>query len=153
MSYGRVVRQTFTALSSLAALIGLLACVGCGDPNVPRGMVPVSGKISLDGQPLAKGMVRFFAVDRQAVRVMPQGSLDGSGNYQMTTAGSPGAPLGKYKVCVSEDRDEADARMKAGSKAGSPIPVKYSEPDNTPLEVEVVGSPAAGAYDLILSSK
>ncbi len=72
-------------------------CVlGCGGGGAAT--APVSGTVTLDGQPLSSVMVSF----------MPNGGgpaasalTDASGKYSLVTAGKKGAVLGKHTVKVT----------------------------------------------------
>jgi hypothetical protein len=139
-----MVRRGLTTICYGVLLLCPLLCGGCGGGSP----VPVSGKVTLDGKPLTRGTVRYFLVDAPVNAVVPRGSLDESGTYTLTTGGKPGAPAGKYKVCVFED---PDAGKKAGANSQVSIPMIYRDQVNTPLTVEVV-SGAAGSYDLTLST-
>ncbi len=65
----------------------------------------------------------------------------------MKTKDSKGAPLGKYKVTVTNIDMK---QMMEGKKPDVKIPSGYTSPESTPLSKEVVESPAPGAYDIQL---
>jgi len=142
-------------LTLLLFASGSLALLGCQDnqnPNNPTSLVPVGGSVTLDGSPVAKGVISFAPDVGNPVRVAPTGQLDG-GQYQLSIGGKAGAPPGKYKVCVLLDPAAEEARVKAPQRTQPSIPRKYHSPDTTPLTVEVVVLPNPGAYDLKLSTK
>ncbi|MDB5313923.1 MAG: hypothetical protein JWO38_8125 [Gemmataceae bacterium] len=134
------------------AVLALLGCRG-EDPNNPTSLVPVGGSVTVDGSPVAKGVITFAPDVGNPVRVAPTGELDESGKYQLSTSGKTGAPPGKYKACVVLDPGAEESRLKTTPRARPSIPPKYRRPDTTSLVVEVVAQPAAGAYDLKLSAK
>jgi len=79
------------------ALISALT-LGCqsGEPPPPR-LVPVEGKVTLDGKPLEGASIGFLP---------PTGSAGGSdvgpdGSYKITTMGFEGLPAGEYTVQIS----------------------------------------------------
>jgi hypothetical protein len=80
------------------------------------------------------------------------GNIDSLGNYSLTTAGKPGAPLGKYKVVVRPPEKDLMKMVKKGLSKESFF-LKYSNVALTPLTVTVEASPKAGAYDLSLTRK
>jgi hypothetical protein len=84
-------------------VLGLVLVGGCGPkyPNLPP-QYAVSGKITLDGKPLAGAGIMF----------LPRGETRGTGAFAMTDAegkyslktdhGGPGAPEGEYAVTISK---------------------------------------------------
>jgi hypothetical protein len=109
--------------------------------------VPVSGQVTVDGQPVTSGQVSFIPTSTDAPAVGPSGgTIDSSGKYTIHTDGRAGAPLGKYKVTVNPSMvPTGDGKMPQ-----APFNSIYSSPRTTTLEVEVVANPASGAYDLKL---
>jgi hypothetical protein len=130
-------------------LIGLLsACSGCGPkPAVTPELVPLAGKITVDGLPLTKGSVRFSPEPKDSKRVMVIGVIginNQDGSYEVNTNGMTGAPKGRYKVTVFTG--------KAGQiKGNAPFAAKYSSEEETPLTVDVTEIPVPGAYDFKLT--
>lgn len=118
-------------------VIGMLAAVsaGCGGS---ANSYPVSGVVTYDGKPLEGASVLF--IPQQGSTGM--GTTDSSGKYEISTAGKPGAPLGKYDVTISktihtgapkpENPTPEDMAKMAASKEGisykSVIPQKYGTP-------------------------
>ncbi len=78
----------------------LLLSVGCGGPAAVA-TVPVSGKVTLDGQPVISGQVSFAAADDKVGAGLCTGIIGADGEYKISSDGKPGAPLGKYKVTVT----------------------------------------------------
>ena len=137
------------------ALVILLfgACVsiplaGC-DSGVRR--VPVSGAVTLDGQPLDRGVLLFHPDESRGntARVSCTGPVSG-GRYKLVTSGvtksdtGEGAPLGWYKVTLLADMPGM-AEIKVHSK--------FLSPDTSPLAIEIVENPDPGKYDLQLTTK
>jgi hypothetical protein len=126
---------------------GLLGCgAGGGDK-----LTPVVGKVTVDGAPLATGAVTFHpdAAKGNSTPHIPVGMVDAQGNYKLMSATKEGAPLGWYKVTVS-----AQEPIDPKSPYAPPkhlIDPKFSDPNTSGLEVEVVASPSAGAYELKLA--
>ncbi len=97
---------------------------------------PVTGKVSLDGQPLAGVSVTFSPSDRKSPT--SGGKTDAQGVYTLsTTQGDKGAVVGKHLVTLSggastteqkpEDRYKP-ASTKPEPKGGSPIPETPKSP-------------------------
>jgi hypothetical protein len=148
-------------LAFLVVLAGVGLLPGCGKKTPP--LAPVSGKVTVAGQPLTSGQVSLIldvgnpAQEKEKKTEGEFATMTGSpstgqigsdGTYKIFTSGKEGAPLGKYKVTVTPS-------MMPSSDPKKPPPVgfnrSYGDPKNTPLKFEVVASPAAGTYDLKLN--
>jgi hypothetical protein len=147
------------------AVVGL-AALGCGDKSGVGKTEPVSGKVTLDDKPLTTGSVTYHPDEAKGNKseFSPNGSIGEDGTYTLSTSTrtglATGAPPGWYKVTVS-------TMVPMGGMGGQPMPQpggkppplpkpipinpKYTDPAHTDLSVEVVESPAAGAYDLKLT--
>ena len=131
----------------IAACWGLLSAglAGCGAGG--ETLTPVAGKVTVGGAPLTAGAVTFHpdADKGNKTQHIPVGNLDAQGNYTMMSAATPGAPLGWYKVSVSAQQPIDPQNPYAPPK--HLINPKFSDPGTSGLTVEVVASPAPGAYD------
>jgi len=146
-----MVRRGWLSLAFLGAL-AVTSVVGCG--GVRR--VPVSGTVTLDGQPINGGNM-IFAPDNakgNTHRINCISPLIVDGQYTLQTNGvtpaesGAGVPLGWYKVTFRQ--------MAQSTKKHPVVPVnvhdRFREPDKTPLSVEVKDNPEPGAYDFKLTS-
>ncbi len=125
-------------------LLGLLS--GCGNSG-PK-LVPVSGRITIDGQPLPRGSISLRA---ESTWDQPTGSIDADGKYVVYTKGRAGAPPGRYRVVVFATEAAHDAEGKA--HPGLPVsivPALYNDPATTPLKIDVTLQSRA-PFDLELS--
>ncbi|WP_152053564.1 carboxypeptidase-like regulatory domain-containing protein [Tautonia marina] len=82
---------------------GIMMMAGCGDgsgglPQEPD-LVPVTGKVTVEGQPLAEAVVTFLQVDEKGTLAI--GETDEDGTYILTHLGRPGAAAAEYSVTVS----------------------------------------------------
>jgi hypothetical protein len=141
-----------------SAIVALMTVSGCGDALGVGTTFPVSGAITINGQPLiAETTMVLFKPDTargNQSRFDPAGALDAQGHYTVTTAGKTGAPPGWYKVVVTATTSEPG--VTPGKGRGHPRPrslisAKYGQAKTTSLTVEVVESPGPGAYDLKLT--
>jgi hypothetical protein len=125
------------------------ALSGCGTGG--EKLTPVAGKVTVNGAPLATGGVTFHPNAQKGNNTphIPVGTLDDQGNYQLMSTTKEGAPLGWYKVTVSAQEPIDPKNPYAPPK--HMIDPKFSDPSTSGLEVEVVASPSAGAYDLKLA--
>lgn len=130
---------------TLASLCGLLTLLGCGSSGKDK-LVPVSGKVTLNGTPLTAGQVAFHPDTAKGnnAKGVPTGTIGADGTYTLSTDGKSGAPAGWYKVTVVTNFPGV---------SGEPVPInaRYGNPSGSGLEREVVPSPASGAYDLQVS--
>lgn len=131
----------------LPALLLLGGCGGTAGPELPP-LAPVKGKVVVDGQALNGGRVALVPLTAQSSPVASGGNVDAGGNYEIFTEGKAGAPLGKYKVVVTPSMVPPDPTGKSPMKIS--FDKKYGDQAKSPLRIEVVNSPAAGAYDLKL---
>ena len=137
----------FLSLSLFCALLCAFF-TGCGFGPT---LYPTEGTVKADEQPLPKGSVTLFPDKDKGNKFngTPTGEVV-DGKFKIMTQGSAGAPAGWYKVTVtgvdSPDSTKPNAVV-------NPVDARFREMAKTPLEFEVVASPAAGAYDLKVSSK
>ena len=131
----------------LATGMLLTGCfVGCSDkPSV----VPVTGKVTYNGQPLPYGSVGF-----QPAKGQPSGgAIQPDGSFRLSTFSEfDGAAPGPYKVkvsCYSSQSPSALAKPKAGEfvLGQSLIPAKYTFLDQSGLTADV---PAEGTDSILL---
>jgi hypothetical protein len=122
---------------------------GCG--KRPPQFVEVSGVLLIDGKPLPKAKIEFqpelanFGAEMNSWAV-----TDDEGRFTLARnfTQEPGAAVGKHRVIVSElptpgefrSQDPAVQAKYAQYKASlknRPVPVGYSQPATTPIEVEI----------------
>lgn len=110
------------------AAVAVAICVGCGDGRPTR--VPVSGQVTIDGQPLQFGSILFtIAGGRPA-----GGSIGKDGRYKLTSyEPGDGAMVGEYTVAITgnEALGETAARWHA--------PKKYKDAATSGLTATVEG--------------
>jgi len=132
----------------LLLALPLAAALGCG----PAGLTRVSGKVTLDGQPLSGAMVQFIPEEGGN----PANGVTGSdGSFRLSTYSTgDGARPGTYKVLVqlvdenaagvappdpSDPKGMMDAMKKfkessASKKKGKNLPATYSDPKKSTLK-------------------
>lgn len=124
-----------------------LALAGCGGP------VPVAGKVTLNGKPVAGATVVFI----------PEGGgpeagaqTDEEGNFLLTTTKTEGTIPGAYRVTVSKkdwppgEKAPDPTKMTFASvlRMRETVPLKYTIQDKTPLRITV---PKGGTKDVQLA--
>ena len=110
---------------------------GCGGPTYK--VAPVSGRVTLDGKPLANATVQFYPLaEPGAGEPGPTsiGHTDESGRYTLALSdgkSTPGALVGKHKVIITLTPKEnpADTRPKHYVQ----LPARYNR--NSELQREV----------------
>jgi hypothetical protein len=147
---GRGVRPGLAAL--LAAAIG-----GCsGAPTDDRPLQSVTGQVTLDGQPLARGLIRFepsspeattaggatidqgqFALDRDAGLV--------PGNYRVSITG-----LGPETPAPANEGEQAPGPETGKAPLKEPIPARYNVQSTLTAEV---GGDRDNTFEFTLTSK
>lgn len=138
------------ATSSVMLLASLLGCSGR-----PYDVAPVAGLVTLDGEPLARGVVNFqpiAATNSTSPGPGSTGRLSPDGRYVLELLdGSPGAVVGEHRVriysVVAEGPAAADTDQPGRPRERVPARFNYQ----TELRIMV---PAAGtsAADFALTS-
>jgi hypothetical protein len=141
-------RRWVAATVSMAILSAVLG--GC---ETRVASTEVNGRVTLDSKPLAGVTVAFFphtkGIDPSLVG---RGTTDSTGRYTLSgPEGLAGAVVGTNRVVVLPPRTP---RSSGDSTTGPTrrIPMKYSSPQLTPLEV-VVQAGGPQTIDLALNSK
>jgi len=129
------------------ACLALAALAGCGPSEPP--LVEVKGKVTIDGRPATEGGVVFRDVSNAVVQLI--GAIEPDGTYSMMYNRRRGAPPGKYRVTVlvTETKKGPD-----GNPTGLPRTLsnsKFSDPNKTPLEIEVSEGAPPEKYDLAVT--
>src|SRR4051794_24795458 len=138
------------ACALLAVLVG---GTGCG--GIKR--IPTSGTVTLDGQPLPEGVLKFIpdASKGTAYRVSCSGPVS-NGRWNLVTSGmeredtGPGAPVGWFKVVYTHPNEGS---KQEGVSPAPKVAAKYYREDLTPLLIELTDPPPAEGYKIELTSK
>jgi len=143
---------------SCAAL--LVAVLGCGGPDGDApDLVPVSGTVTLDGEPVSGVMVNFFPEGPTTGSTLCYGMTDDSGRYELQDSqGRKGTLTGKARVTCSKfvmpdgSPFTSDGEMSPEMAGAVEVfPPRYSDETRTELEVDV---PAGGdTFDFDLESE
>jgi hypothetical protein len=138
-------------LSPILATLGLVTICGCGGSDqLP--LAPVTGKVTVDGQPLQEGQLLF----RPAIGRAGRGRVENGVIVEASTYGvNDGLVLGKHKVAIQPIPDVekvAPTNSPSGGQGKGPsyvqnlreartkaatIPIKYQDVDGSGLEVEI----------------
>lgn len=162
-------------LGSMAVCLAALAILGCNQGGSSLGTIPVSGVVTLDGQPV-EGAVVAFAPTSTTGRAA-SGVTDASGRYQLTTQDpGDGALPGSYAVTISKSdagstpaidpsltpeeatRAAMEARDAASDAGTDPVvkdllPAKYKTASESGLKAEVAAGKGEFNFDLKSDAK
>jgi hypothetical protein len=127
----------------LPLICGVVLTTGCAQK--PKGMpdlAPVTGTVTMDGQPLAKASIAF--VSQSGGQVSFAGT-DGAGKYELRYSGRyKGAMIGENTVQISTASENP-----VGPEWKDPIPAKYNK--KTELKADV--KQGTNTFDFDLKSK
>jgi hypothetical protein len=145
MTATNIFRRGWLSLAVLGAF-ALTLVAGCG--GVRR--IPVSGTVTLDGQPMNGGYLQFTPDTAKGNTHKISGiSPIKDGRYDMETRGitrsetGAGIPPGWYKVTFIILEESTKKHQVVTPNVND----KFKNPDKTPLSVEVKDNPDAGTYD------
>ena len=135
-----------------AIAVPLVLAVGCSSGSK---YATVSGRVTLNGQPLANATVSFQPIAEGSVNAPASGSTgktNANGEYTLMAAdGKPGAWVGKHRVqisALSEQAGEGDARPpRGGWPLADKVPARYNRDSKEEFTVPAGGTDAAN-FDL-----
>jgi hypothetical protein len=117
-------------ITSLLVVAALCSVPGCGES---ADTAPVTGTVTVEGEPLAGGLVSFFpSGGGRAIN----GTVDASGAYSVEL------PTGNYTVIA-----QASTQLPEGWQEGDPVPppavqvpLRYRQPTSSPWSLSVEGT-------------
>jgi hypothetical protein len=154
------------AKSLFAILLASSAFVGCG-PSYK--LYPVTGKVTLDGAPLAGATITLQPVGGDAKPASATCDKDGSYSVvDMRPEAAPGAAAGNYKVGILWYKPSVDSSQATGESSSnksedgkaarttvsgpkSDLPAAYQNPETSELTLTVEAKP--NVKDFALDSK
>jgi hypothetical protein len=120
---------------ALATGFGAMALTGgCGSKSAP-GPATVRGRLLLNGQPVAGGLVVFAPDPRRGMSGKPAYAETGpDGGFALQLGASPHIPAGWYRVALAPAPTVPDP---LATTAGPTFPAKLARPDLSGIEREV----------------
>jgi hypothetical protein len=112
----------------LLSLVLATATTGCGGKSSVE-TVPVSGLITMDGDPLVNAAVMFqLTSDTEVTAPTSAGITDDEGRYtlKVSISDTTGAVVGEHRVSVTMDTYEEDDDDDSDTAVNEPIPNKYN---------------------------
>ena len=131
-------RHVCSAFAAMTIATGL----GCGDqgPN----LVPVRGKVLLDGQPLKFGSVMTQPKAGRGAN----GTIQSDGSFELNSGREPGALVGTHQVAVVAYENVGSSSPEAGH--GKLLtPQRYSNAESSGLTIEVTSGENNPIIELI----
>ena len=135
------------SLSTTGRLVGLLSLLsGCGTAEYP--LVPVSGIVTLDGEPLVGAAIVFQPKSTGNSGKVAPGSVgrsDSRGHYELSTVNDePGASPGRHKVRIySYSPESAPVSDTDSGENKERVPDRYNYRSQLFLEVPSTGTDSA----------
>ncbi len=128
---------------TLGLAVVMAATPGCGGSADELPREPVSGTVTLDGQPLEAGAIQFFPAPKAGGVAVSGGSPVEGGAFAITR--EYGLVPGSYKVAINAAEPESrDKRAKGHTRKGAPVkdvvPAKYNSETILTAEIEKGGS-------------
>lgn len=128
-------------------VVGVIALLIAAIAFFPRGngnrvaVHPVKGRVTLQGEPLAKASVVLHPMNKSGLPngVQPRAVTDDAGNLTFTTfSDADGAPNGDFVATVYR----FETKIVDGDKIYGPneLPSVYSKPDTSPLHVTIASN-------------
>ncbi len=161
-----VMKSTITSAATLAwtscLALALATSTGCGSGDgadyASIGLVPITGTVTLDGQPLEGAVVMFEAPDT----TFCYGTTDAEGHYELKfNSEVMGVPPGEKVVRIgttastgevdtegADDDDDAVARRKKKRDPNEQVPEAYNEDS----QIKATVSDSQTVYDFALKS-
>jgi hypothetical protein len=136
--------RQFRLVCGLLGAAVVLGIGGCGSGNV----APVSGRVTLDGEPAANVRVTFQPLGSADNRNPGAGSYavtDADGYYTLTVVGThrSGAVVGKHRVSIQSSHGPSAEFPDAPPKPANPIPTKYNKESKLEFDVPKGGTTGA----------
>lgn len=129
------------------SVLAVLLSFGCGGNGVPMGSI--SGKVTLDGNPIEKAVIRFTSEGARGARGMV---IDGTITNLTTFEVGDGVPVGKHRVTVQESyTGVVDMDPRANSvpfRPVTPLPKHYGNLSRTPLTADVASGTNEFTFEL-----
>lgn len=147
--------ESFEALGGVAVYrmtvlaMALMLVQGCG-PSIPSNPAtyPVRGKVTLDGQPLKRGFVRFDPVS-PGKGLAAEGEIQSDGRYEARVfVGQQGTTPGEYKVSIAPLSRQQEGDLVAEALD---VPAKYQKPETSDITKTVTSG--ENSIDIELTSK
>ena len=125
-----------------AALLTLVAVIGCGSGSSGPVTYPVAGKVTLGGAPVAGATVFFAPVSSEAgatsaaAQTEPDGSFNVKIELEMGKSSKEGLPAGDYRISVIKLENQA-GEPSLSKPPKNTLPEKYASPETSNLSASI----------------
>jgi hypothetical protein len=137
----------------MIAVLAALTLCGCKKSAPP--IVPVTGIVMLDGQPLPKAEVRFYPQEEGLPsNYIGMAVTDDNGRYTLMTNGQSGGCAGVNKITIAEGPPPDNARVQGAFEAykqtlkNRPIPDRFGRLSAETLTITVAAGQSEYPIDL-----
>jgi hypothetical protein len=113
-----------------------ILAAGCSGSKLPP-LVPVTGTVTVNGQPVAGAQVLLWPQWAGAPPMQCYATTDSSGNFKILTDGREGAPVGNYKVTVSPGPGMMVPPPDPKKPPAMPFELKYTNVKETDKRINV----------------
>lgn len=151
-------RSASSGVVVAGAFVAFFTSAGCGGSSDAPRLVPVSGRVLVDGEPVERLTV-IFAPDNQKGTSGPAsvGATASDGSFTLTAPGNrSGAVAGFHRVTVTCPFDPSAGSSPTGEKeasSGCALPADYADPMRTPLLIEVTAASASSPVQIEILRK
>jgi hypothetical protein len=132
----------YLRLQILAFIVVMIAATGCGQNNSGPQTVPVTGKVTLDGDPIAHAVVSLTPVSDATGGVPAQATTNESGEFEVYSAFDQGRTTqtgmvpGDYAVTVTKlESIPAQAQLTRAPK--NLLPKQYESAGSSGLKATI----------------
>lgn len=120
---------------------------GCGGPAYQLDTAPVSGRVTLDGEPLTEGVIQVLPKKGRMARAL----IQPDGTFELSTYGDgDGVQVGTYPATVSNIL--RDGMPKQSTTPTVQIPKRYARPATSGLTIDVKAG-ESNQVELALTTK
>jgi hypothetical protein len=133
-------------MRSYGLLLAILTA-GCNQSGLD--LAPVTGVVTLNGQPVSEAGIMFQPVDA-AIGPPAYGATDENGHFELATVNRPGAAIGEHRVAISKTESIAIPQRKGLPiyKTKEHIPPKYGNSQTSGLMITVKDEDNSFTFDL-----
>ena len=129
----------------LSLLTAVVCATGCSDGDRLPATYAVSGRVFLDGSPVAGAQLSFVSISHGSMARPAHGRTDAEGTFNLKTYFSPsrdmpGAIADNYAVVIAKLAPPATINYGGVKPPINLLPSRYADPERSGLAADVVAS-------------